>query len=225
MADNLVTLLWTSGLAIDLYILNTADQYYNGTIFETLVSGHWTNYATPFQEAGSTGVYAVAFPSLPAGVYLIIARQRLAGAPAETDPIIGSDSAQWNGTSFITPSNVLSNGTSNCNLLLVQGDDYFAADGRAIVWTLANVPDLTGASISFTAQKRPQIVTTGSATITATGGVVVPSGASKLVQLELPSATTATFAIGANGYTYELVATLASGHVVTLATGNITVKA
>ena len=100
------------------------------------------------------------------------------------------------------------------DVTIVRGDDYNAADGRALDWTDVSAawPDLTGATIAVTVQ------TTATTTWTKAGSVVTPTGSGKKVRVEPTAADTATFAGGAS-YPFDVQATLASGRKVTLLRG------
>jgi hypothetical protein len=97
------------------------------------------------------------------------------------------------------------------SVVLTQGDDYLAADGRALSWSSTAWPDLTGATIRFGAKHR---VFTAD-TVAATGAVVSASSA----RVELPASVTDSLRVGQWGYMLE--ATLSTGHVVTLASGRL----
>lgn len=95
---------------------------------------------------------------------------------------------------------------------VIQGDSYFAADGRALVWTNAagSWPDLTGAAVNcyvYTALP-------GGPAATFAAAVVTPSGPNQQLRLELTSAQSA--ALPARAGAFAVRATLASGHVATL---------
>lgn len=81
-----------------------------------------------------------------------------------------------------------------------RGDDYYSTDGRALEWSSASWPTLTGATIT--------VVVSGVGTYT---GAVVSASECKL---ELSSAQTSAIAEG--DYSFQVYATLADGHVVTL---------
>ena len=100
------------------------------------------------------------------------------------------------------------------DVTIVRGDDYNAADGRALDWTDVSAawPDLTGATIAVTVQ------TTATTTWTKAGSVVTPTGSGKKVRVEPTAADTATFAGGAS-YPFDVQATLSSGRKVTLLRG------
>lgn len=93
-------------------------------------------------------------------------------------------------------------------LTLKQGDDYLAADGRALEFSSASWPDLTGAAIRFDIGDD----------FTTAGEV---SGETAL-QIELTSAQTA--ALKSNSQPFEIEATLANGHVVTLVRGTAMIQ-
>ncbi len=94
---------------------------------------------------------------------------------------------------------------------LVQGDDYFAADGRALEWTRSDWPDLTGATITLNVQTASGIVTI------AGTAPVVGAGVEQTVRAEMTAAETASLDIGFNDF--DVKAVLASTHVVRLALG------
>ncbi len=98
--------------------------------------------------------------------------------------------------------------TSSGDVTIQIGDDYYSADGRALVWTSASWPTLTG----------------GSAVLSVDGAStsVVLDNATKTATVELSTAFTG--AIPAGTYHFEIVATLSNGHIVTLVSGNLTAE-
>lgn len=100
-------------------------------------------------------------------------------------------------------------------LTLVRGDDYYSADGAALEWTSTEWPDLTGATIRFSLQRR----STGTNAIDRfEGSVVTPTGTAK-VRVELTAAQTDDLAPGKNLYIYDVEATLTGGNIRTLVHG------
>lgn len=97
-------------------------------------------------------------------------------------------------------------------ITIVAGDDYSDDDGRAISWTSDDWPDLTGGAVEMSSRG-----VTHDCTIVTAG-----SGINQEVRMELTSETTESMPRGARSYT--LIGTLANGHVVTLATGTMTVE-
>ena len=104
---------------------------------------------------------------------------------------------------------------------LIRGDDYYTADGRAIVFSLpvgGGIPNLTGAMVSATWYKAGS-----EASALSVPGTVANAGtANQSVTVQLSAAQTATLTDG----TYQLVvrAALASGHTDTLARQGCTMQ-
>src|SRR5262245_57526821 len=99
---------------------------------------------------------------------------------------------------------------------LFRGDDYFAADGRALTWTDPGTawPDLTGAAVRFRVHPAAQD--------TLALDVAATVQSADVVRVELTAAQTGGLAAAV--YRYALVATLAGGHVVTLARAQLTAE-
>ena len=108
------------------------------------------------------------------------------------------------------------------SITIVQGDDYAAADSRQLEWGNLVCPDLTGATITFTAKgTRGDLLTTaGSATVVGVG--------SQTVQVELTDLQTAALDVttGKTPYSFDVQATLAgaSAHRITLVLGLMKVR-
>lgn len=103
------------------------------------------------------------------------------------------------------------------DLTIVRGDDYYTADGRAPIWTAedASGPSIAAATIRFTARHRVTQVETN-----VVGGVLAADPWS--VTVEIPKATTAAWSLG-NVYDFDVQATLANAHVITLLSGRMNV--
>lgn len=97
-------------------------------------------------------------------------------------------------------------------MTVVQGDDYLDADGRAFAVSSADWPDLTGATVVWTAQHK----TDESDVVTRTVAVVVAGGGSQSVQWELPRSLTSALVPGKDSYYWDVQATLANGSIVSL---------
>lgn len=95
---------------------------------------------------------------------------------------------------------------------LVQGDDYLAADGRALDWTSTGWPDLTGASVEW------QVSLRGTETVYPASVVDADT-----VRVELTAEQTAALT-PRQLRTYQLVATLPGGSIVTLTRGELFVE-
>jgi len=108
---------------------------------------------------------------------------------------------------------VASDGTT---ITIVRGDDYNSSDSRQITWTGATAdqwPSLSGATLALTARNKMD-------SLTVVPTVTSPTG-TQAFQLELTSDQTN---ISSGRYQYDVQATLASGRVVTLLSGELIVK-
>lgn len=97
---------------------------------------------------------------------------------------------------------------------IVQGDDYYATDGRSIDFTGDDPnqwPDLTGSSI---------VLHVSDGTLSVNGSVVTPTGTQQ-IRFQPTSSQTTQLAEGT--YDFRAVATLSNTHVVTLIEGRILV--
>jgi hypothetical protein len=105
------------------------------------------------------------------------------------------------------------------DLSIVQGDDYAAADGRALLFTSAgeNWPDLASATLAL--KFIEPVAETAALSVTATRTVV---GSVQHITAPLTAAQTQPLSAGTNVYDYALQATL-SGRRITLKTGKVTV--
>ncbi len=133
---------------------------------------------------------------------------QLARIAAKTDLIAA------NNVTTIAPIDPLSG-----DLTLVRGDDYTVSSGRALPswssddWTIF---DLTHAeAVTFRARTRY------SETVFEKTAAVL-SGTS--VRVELTSAETGAFAVGHDAYQFDVQAVLATGDVVTLAQGHLSIR-
>ena len=108
----------------------------------------------------------------------------------------------------------------NLSITIVRGDDYKTADARQFEFVneAGSWPDLTGATIKFTARHKTDptsVITEFSAT------VINPNGANQQVDVELSEAETLGKTIGV--YDYDVEATLASTRVITLVLSEMSV--
>lgn len=133
-----------------------------------------------------------------------------AGGGATAQQVWEYASRTLTGSSTVTVVSPLDVNTNT--LTLVQGDDYSPSDtGRTISWSSTGWPDLTSATVTFTARDA-----TGTALITKAMSVTTPTGTA-VVTLTLTASDT-NVAVGQ--YRYDVQATLAtSARVVTLALG------
>jgi len=97
------------------------------------------------------------------------------------------------------------------DLSLIRCDDYLLADDRALEWTSDSWPDLSGATITFCVGNFEKAMT-----------APVPSGDDAIIRLELTDTETCTFCFDEADFCVR--AELASGNVVTLVTGTLTMS-
>lgn len=102
---------------------------------------------------------------------------------------------------------------------MVIGDDYYAADGRNLSFSIGATPSLSGATVRFKIQlTEDDAGYTTSNTYTSTTGTV--SGSStQVMSFDVPGTTTDDMSEG--WHDYEVEATLSSGHVTTLVRGRV----
>ena len=127
---------------------------------------------------------------------------------ATTDAIL----SQLTGAQVVVVGPVVLGG----DIEIVRGDDYKAADGRALEWTSGSWPDLTDADVLFTARTGDDVVA-----ISKAGSVVTPSGAGKRVRVELFQAETVL--LTTDKHRFDILATLSNGNTVTLVRAHMTV--
>ena len=112
---------------------------------------------------------------------------------------------------LITPANVTVSSpvASNQHVTTIQGDDYDAADGRAIEWTVASTATLTGGTVAVIIEGVDTYV----------GSVVDET----TIRLELTAAQTAAIPVGPRRYQVIVTQSVALGEdVLTLVQGTWT---
>ncbi|MCP4782777.1 MAG: hypothetical protein GY878_04400 [Fuerstiella sp.] len=136
-----------------------------------------------------------------------------AAVSVDTSSIANAVIAGIGGTAVTISSVVATDGTT---ITIVQGDDYNSSESRQITWAGATAdqwPSLSGATLSLTASNRLD-------SLTVVPTITSPTG-TQAFQLELTKDQTN---IGSGRYQYDVQATLASGRVVTLLSGEMIVK-
>jgi hypothetical protein len=135
---------------------------------------------------------------------------KLTASPLVVSPQQIADAVTEAGFSITVVSPVSQNGR---RLEVVCGDSYSDTNGRAIDFSSADWPTLTGASVDF------NVTSTSGDPFTWDMTVVTGTGTKK-VRLELTAAQTAAKSAGT--YSYNVVATLASD-VMTLVRGTMVI--
>jgi hypothetical protein len=127
------------------------------------------------------------------------------------------------GSSITVNAPVLASG----NVQIVRGDSYYAADGRALVWTLTGLPtiNLTGAVTTFKAKNISSILTK---TSSDTPGIrAVFSSGTLILTLELAAASTDALNVTTTSspYDFDIQTLFSNGHVDTWVMGKMVVVA
>ena len=136
-------------------------------------------------------------------------------ADADEAAIASAVVSQLAGSSVTVTSPVL----SATEVEIVQGDDYYDADGRAITFTITGAGALAsfaGGSCSLNLEDRAGEVAEVSGTI------VTGTGSTRVVRFDVPSTTTADLREGRGEFEAEV--TLSGGHVLTLVKGTLVVR-
>src|SRR5690348_15597430 len=81
-------------------------------LFEAYSAANIANYAVSLAQLGNSTIYEGNFPTwISNGTYDLIGKQQVGGAPAESDPTIGSeDGFGWTGSARVGPSDVATSG-------------------------------------------------------------------------------------------------------------------
>jgi hypothetical protein len=181
-----------------------------------------TASATVTERTG--GQYDVAFTPSAVGQWIVTATATVDGDPfTDVELVQAVTAAQFDPVSALAVgivSVVSPVAPISGNVTVYQGDDQKAVDSRSLDWATSSAgqwPDLTGASIALAGEHR----TNGALTVAVSGSVVTPTGASKQVRVELTHGQTAALRDGV--YDIQMIATLASGDVVTLVDAAMTV--
>lgn len=98
----------TPGLTCYAQVRNSVGAIWNGAAFVAYATADVAGYDITATEQGTaSGYYVASMPAVAAGIYNIVAKRQVGGAPAETDPTISTGSLDWAGSavSFVgTPS-------------------------------------------------------------------------------------------------------------------------
>jgi hypothetical protein len=129
---NCYVLIRTAGGPTGAFIYSPVDSD-----FLMYQSGNYLDYSSiAATEQGTSGYYTADMPTtfgiVIGGVYEIVAKRRVSGTPAETDPTIAVGELQWDGTSAVLPlSGVITGVWTNATRTITGG-------------TITTVSDKTG---------------------------------------------------------------------------------
>lgn len=95
-----IQISFLNGKTVYVLIRNSVGNIWNGSAFASYLTANYATYPISLTEQGSaSSYYAGTFPpTIAPGVYNVVGKQQLGGSPAETDPTIGSETFQWNGS-------------------------------------------------------------------------------------------------------------------------------
>lgn len=209
--------------------LNTTG-FYTEEIACTLVNGFedgktYTIYVTATVDTATGGIsFAFKAVTEPSGGGLTAQQIRDAMKLAPTVGAAASGSVDKHLDDIQAKTNLLTAGMvtivspvnmSGSKLILIRGDDYKIVDDRAIQFTNAGWPDVTGAAVTLTIRLK----STRMSELTVAGAIVDAS----TCRFELTHALTDAMTPTSEGHIFDVEAILANGNYVTLALGDCTV--
>lgn len=133
-----ITFVHTTGRVCYFQVWNSIGQVYDTvTGFEVYDTASISTYAITATEQGtSSGIYKGNMPSVAAGVYGIVARERVGGAPAESDPEVATGDIEWTGSVLGFPSNVKKNhALAEFQFLMTDSTNHSPATGKTVTCT------------------------------------------------------------------------------------------
>lgn len=233
-----------------MLIHNDEADVWDGTEFVTYVDANRATYAIAMTPgAAETSLFTAAIPAALAGsTYFPTAFIQAGASPALTDETAVQGTLNWSGTGVVTLYSisqqlvaiaaqlaaavvvVSSPVDTDGNIELVQGDDYTAATGRPLTWTVltSSLPSLSGASVSLGLVTTPNYNATAFSNPALTqAGTITAVGANTVFSVELTDTQTATLAtsVTANcpSYVFQLRVQLASGLFISIQIGTATI--
>lgn len=144
MSKEILAPVGTTNLTVYVQIRSRLNSMiWNGSAFEVYSSADIANYATLLSEEGAAGSYVGNFPTAIAqGSYGLVARQRVGGVVAESDPIVATGNLDWTGTAVGVPQYDPTTGLLNVNMEPVL--DLVIEDG----WSFQDVLKVIGSIVS-----------------------------------------------------------------------------
>lgn len=104
---------YQTGRVIYFLVRSATGTIWDGAAFSAYLTASYSSYPITAVEQGSaSGYYTANFPAtIVPGSYNIVAKQRVGGSPAESDPTIGvQDAFQWNGSAVAPLSDTATSG-------------------------------------------------------------------------------------------------------------------
>lgn len=229
----------TSGLTLYAVLLSATGQAWNGSAFETVDSGSWTDYDIAMTEA-TAGLYLGDMPAVDAGIYGYVVYERAGATPATSDTIKGQGWLAWDGSAEIIPA---SNSTSTITVVasisgttitITRGDTLSVSiaglgsiANRTKLWfTVKRSTDEIDAASVLQVEETAGLIYANGATYgtAAHGTITVTSEAAGNITIGIDEAATA-WLVPATGYVYDVQVLRSTGAVNTLTSGLLTVAA
>lgn len=117
---NELQISFQAGKTVYFQVRNAVGQVASGTGFINYATTGVAQYAITGTEQGTASAYyAGNMPVVAAGIYNVLAKQQLGGSVAETDPTIGSETLNWDGT-LVMPRSALTTSGQLGNFLPVR---------------------------------------------------------------------------------------------------------
>lgn len=93
---------YLTGKTVYFLLRNSVGQVWNGSAFEAYQTANLGNYDIAAAEQGTaSGFYVGDMPSVAAGTYGVVAKERAGGSPAEVDVSVGHGTLEWGGSAVI----------------------------------------------------------------------------------------------------------------------------
>ena len=136
---------YTTGKVVYFLLRNSVAQVWHvgNANFENYVTANYGNYHISGAEQGTASAYyAASMPAPTAGVYYVVAKERIGGSPAETDPSVGWGDLYWTGAVVTLPYtsgqaiNILSGNLVNVFSGQLSGYSVSPISGASVIASL-----------------------------------------------------------------------------------------
>ena len=187
------------------------------------------------ESPAASGKYFGDMPALGAGTYTVVC--------SSGGYVVGSERIFWDGSAVISVptinsevnsilDDIASSGisvtlvspvNSGGAITLIRGDDYKAADGRAVNFSVSGLT-MTGATAKIVLSPTELAVQSCDWPNQPQSVTVAGSVSGSNVTIDIPANVTSSLIAGDPSYLYWVIVTLADGNIATVATGSVTVQ-
>lgn len=172
---------YVTGKSVYFLVRNTTGSIWNGSSFVAYNASNYGDYDVVASEQGSSGYYVANMPGAGAGVYEVVAKERVGGSPAESDLTVGTGEIQWTGSAVLPLSSLaaLAFSTANMQALadIILTRDVDNVEGSSPIHTLCTA--------ILKLVSRYDITTGGTANIYRTDGSTVHASQTKVTDASL----------------------------------------